>query len=398
MSSLKPRSALEWILTILAILLLVVLLRMAYYVYYPISWDGPGMYGVAALYFPFGFLYLGLIGIIALFWANRRGWRIFTGLMYLSVVIAWYLFFWPVMSLYKRAESLNVPLDMKAALWPAANQGDTTHRQTLQYGKSADSSALLLDYWPVAATSSDTLHPVILKIHGGGWVAGSRRDLTGWNSFFNSLGYIVFDVDYTMKGGALWKQEIADLQCALQWVRGQAKQYHIDTSRISVMGYSAGAHLAMMVGYLGADSVLASPCAEPPVPIKTVINFYGPTDLVLAYNTTGSPQYSHQVMGEYLGGQLAEYPDRYKLLSPITHMRAGGPPMICFYPEKDRIVPMNQGRVLDTVLSNVFVKHELYFMPGSDHGFDANWSNLGTQIARDKIRSFLQRFDAKPQP
>lgn len=398
MSRFIPRSAFEWILTIVSILVLIVLLYMAYYVWYPITWDGQGMFGVAALYFPFGFLYIGLMGIILLFWANGRGWRIFTMVMYLSVVIAWYLFFWPVMSLYKRAESLNVPLDVKAAMWPAANEGDTSLRKTIQYGKSADSSALLLDYWPVSKDQPDSLHPVIVRIHGGGWVAGSRKDLTGWDSWFNSLGYIVFDVDYNMKGSLLWKQEITDLQCALRWVRDQAPQYQIDTNRISVMGYSAGAHLAMMVGYLGADSQLVASQITSPVKIKTVINFYGPSDLVLAYSTTGSPVYVHNVMGEYLGGQLAEFPDRYKLLSPITHINEGDPPTICFYPEKDRIVPISQGRALDTALSNVFVKHELYFMPGSDHGFDANWSSFGAQIAREKIKLFMQKFDGKPQP
>ena len=63
------------------------------------------------------------------------------------------------------------------------------------------------------------------------------------------LGYVVFDVEYRMPPPVRWKEEIGDVKCALGWVVGNAEKYGIDASRISIMGYSAGANLAMLAAY-----------------------------------------------------------------------------------------------------------------------------------------------------
>ena len=86
-----------------------------------------------------------------------------------------------------------------------------------------------------------------------------------------------------------------------------------------------------------------------------------------------------------------DYPKRYRLVSPISHVGAQTPPTITLIGVNDRLVPVNQAQVLAEALARAGVAHETYLLPASDHVFDANWGGFATQIARARIKDFLER-------
>ncbi len=190
-----------------------------------------------------------------------------------------------------------------------------------------------------------------------------------------------------------WLDEIGDVKVALGWVAAHAADYHVDPARISVMGGSAGGNLSMLAAYSAGDPQLPPSTAVPLVAMRSVINFYGPTDMALLYRTCKSPDYVRPLMKEYLGGTPEEFPDRYRVLSPLTHVSAKAPPTITLIGTSDRLVSMDHAELLDQALSKAGVAHETYFLPANDHAFDVNWGGFGTQIAREKIRAFLQKND-----
>jgi len=49
-------------------------------------------------------------------------------------------------------------------------------------------------------------------------------------------------------------------------------------------------------------------------------------------------------------------------------------------------------RFASAALTKAEVVHEIYLLPGTDHGFDINWGGFAAQIARPKIEAFLQRY------
>jgi dipeptidyl aminopeptidase/acylaminoacyl peptidase len=75
------------------------------------------------------------------------------------------------------------------------------------------------------------------------------------------------------------------------------------------------------------------------------------------------------MMDNYIGGPPAAFPDRYKILSPISHINAQTPPMITVQGEADRVVPAEQALILDKALTAAGVYHETYFFPWSDLTF-----------------------------
>jgi acetyl esterase/lipase len=188
-----------------------------------------------------------------------------------------------------------------------------------------------------------------------------------------------------------WLDEIGDVKCAAGWVVANASKYQLDIERISIMGSSAGGNLALLAGYSVGDPRLPPSCRATNAKIRSVINLYGPTDMALLYRTTDRKSDLPAAMDAYIGGPPSKFPDRYKILSPISHINKQTPPTITLQGEIDRIVPVDQAIILADALAAVGIDHENYLLPSTSHGFDVNWGSISTQVARAKVVAFLQK-------
>ena len=89
--------------------------------------------------------------------------------------------------------------------------------------------------------------PGVLMIHGGGWKNGSPDAVKGYGFLFGREGFVCVAPEYRLTGEAGWPAQIHDVKAALRWMHANAEQLGLDTSRIAVMGNSAGGHLALML-------------------------------------------------------------------------------------------------------------------------------------------------------
>jgi dipeptidyl aminopeptidase/acylaminoacyl peptidase len=128
-----------------------------------------------------------------------------------------------------------------------------------------------------------------------------------------------------------------------------------------------------------------------PVAIRSVINLYGPSEMAMLYRSSPTRDFVQTSDKRYIGGTPEEFPERYRVLSPLYHINVQTPPTITFQGTTDRVVPLDQASTLDQALSKAGIAHETFLLPGNDHAFDINWGGFGTQIARAKIEDFLQR-------
>jgi acetyl esterase/lipase len=299
-----------------------------------------------------------------------------------------------VFSNWREARRQKVPLSLQEYLvnFKRWNTGGPVQERTVVFGTASDGSKLELDVWGTGKGTAGPLRPAILMVHGGGWKFGTRSSTPKWNLWLNDLGYEVFDVEYRMPPPVRWREEVGDVKAALGWISAHASEYHVDPARISIMGGSAGGNLAMLAAYSVDDSTLAPSIDVPRVQVKSVVNFYGPSDMTLIYRECPSRDVP-LAMEEYIGGSPEQVPDRYRALSPITHVSAATPPTITFLGTLDRLVLENQATMLDEAMRKAGASHELYLLPANDHAFDLNWGGFATQIARAKIRAFLESYD-----
>ena len=127
-------------------------------------------------------------------------------------------------------------------------------------------------YQPPGAPGS---HPLVVFIHGGGWMSGHTRHsgaFEDWPGVLASLaakGYVVASLEYRLSGEAPFPAAIQDVKAAIRWLRARAPQYGIDRQRAIVWGGSAGGQLAALAatscGAAALRPVTERPARESPV-------------------------------------------------------------------------------------------------------------------------------------
>jgi acetyl esterase/lipase len=238
--------------------------------------------------------------------------------------------------------------------------------------------------------------PVVIQLHGGGWIRGDRPSSYRTFSALLAAGMSVVTVDYRLGKDAPAPAAIGDVRCAMAWVKLNAAKYNFDLTRVVVYGASAGGHLALMAAYAPA-SFNPPGCTDQPK-VAAVLDFYGPTNLAEAINQHGSSDFVHQWLGlekplvPYTGTAPATSgpdvaptvnegrqqprwaaPDattltRAREMSPINYIRQGLPPTFIVNGDHDPAVDPTQDAQLKKALDAAGIPDGQYIVPGGGHG------------------------------
>ena len=142
---------------------------------------------------------------------------------------------------------------------------------------------------------SDKPTPVVIQIHGGGWIRGDRPSGSGSFGPFFAAGMSVVAVQYRNAIDAPAPAAVQDVLCAMSWVKRNAAKYNFDPNKVVTWGGSAGGHLALMAGY--APSSMDPPgCTDQPK-VVAVIDMYGASDVAESLTFHGSMGFTHQWIG-----------------------------------------------------------------------------------------------------
>jgi acetyl esterase/lipase len=240
--------------------------------------------------------------------------------------------------------------------------------------------------------------PIVFMMHGGGFVRGDRSDGRNWDRWFAQRGYAVFDVDYRLAPPVAWNRAAPDVACAMAWASSQAERLHLNPKRSLIVGQSAGASLALQVAYGLGDGTFTSSCGGSVHPPDAVFALYPAEDFGLLWSDERrvGPLDTRDVDITYIGGPPAQFPDRYRAVSPLAHVRAGLPPTFIAYGEQDHLIPTSGHAPMIAKLTQAGVPNALLVVPYSDHGYDAFWGSIGGQITRHVLGDFLnQHFPAR---
>ena len=89
--------------------------------------------------------------------------------------------------------------------------------------------------------------PILLYVHGGGWIRGTRAKSYQLGSFTNQRNWMLVSTDYRPVPSTTIDGQVNDVVRAIRWVRKNIGRYGGDAKRIVIMGHSAGSHLVAMV-------------------------------------------------------------------------------------------------------------------------------------------------------
>jgi len=147
---------------------------------------------------------------------------------------------------------------------------------------------------------------VLLFLHGGGWRMGNKRDIRSWIQFLANEGYVAVSVGYRLAPDAVFPAQIEDAKTAVRFLRAHADKYHIDKDRIGAMGWSAGGHLACLLGLTDPKAGLeGTECPKESSRVLAVVDYFGPTDLAgFAKDDTAQ----RGMLGPFIGSKFADNP------------------------------------------------------------------------------------------
>lgn len=264
----------------------------------------------------------------------------------------------------------NIVCAVVLSVWPLAAHGQTPKREIrveedIVFGKGG-TTELKLDL--AMPKDGEGPFPAIVCLHGGGWVHGDRKQLRKSIEALARRGYVAISPDYRLAPRDCFPAPIEDCKAAVRWLRANAGTYSIEKRRIGVVGFSAGAHLACLLGVTGKDDGLEGKGgnAEESSAVQAVVSFFGPTDLT-------RPVFDKEVQTKnlipLLGGTLSKKPDAYRKASPISYASKNAPPFLFLHGTEDRLVPIQQSRHLADKLREAGVSATLVPVEGEGHGW-----------------------------
>lgn len=264
--------------------------------------------------------------------------------------------------------------------------------QTVRYA-IVDGKDLYVDIYTPANPSREKSPPVLM-MHGGGYISGKRSMFPDWSRWLSARGYTVFDIDYRLAPPPTWNRAAQDAACALAWIGGHADAYHVASDRLLVAGQSAGAGLALQVAYGVGDGTVEPSCGGVVPQPMAVFAIYPPDDFALGWNmnTKLASRGARAWLQAYIGGSPQEYPDRYRAVSAIFHVRPGLPPTLIAAGEHDHLVPFEGHIELVENLNQAGVPNVLIAIPYGEHAYDLIWGSLGAQITRHSAEKFLNQY------
>lgn len=285
------------------------------------------------------------------------------------------------------ADEANTATD--AASQQAQLPPGVTVLKDIEYVPNGGKSRVLDLYLPPA---SGKPVPLMIFIHGGGWRSGSKDGCPP--KYLAGYGYAVASLNYRLSREAAFPAQIDDCRAAIRFLRSQAAKYHIQADRIAVSGGSAGGHLAALVGTSPAVDFSKGYAAtnlvgkiDESVRVQCVVDLYGASDLTLLMADKAQVEHGVGKAAIQLLGTSAEDPElmkKSKWASPTTYVGRDTPPFLIQHGDADKIMPLEQARVMADVLQKAGVEATLTVMPGAGHA--------GAAFFADENRKTLVEF------
>lgn len=232
--------------------------------------------------------------------------------------------------------------------------------------KYTDNNELYLNTYQKQNLHCDKM-PVLLYLHGGGWVSGSPEGREGFTTQMAAMGFFVISIFYGLSPKYSHPLPVINTYKALEWLINNMSKYNLDLDKIVIGGESAGAHLASMMGAISSNpdykAKFALPETSKNMKIRALILNCGLYEMQKSL-LTGFPDIDIYV-ASYYGKPLENLKNdkNAKEMSPIYYVTPIFPPSFVITAEKDLLAPCSQD--LMKVLSENKVKFTHYHGTGA---------------------------------
>jgi acetyl esterase/lipase len=235
--------------------------------------------------------------------------------------------------------------------------------------------------------------PAIIYVHGGGWTSGSRSNFNYTAAFYANRGIAGFAIDYTLstQNKTAWPENIQDVVESVRYIKENAKIWNVDSNRLAILGYSAGAQLASLEGTLsGNESFVANSSGDIQIKsqVRLVIDYSGATDLEYI-GKYQSLSLINRITRNALGNvSYSSNSSLWVTASPATYISSDDPVFCIIHGTNDTVVPIQVAESFTAKLQAAGVETHLIKVPDGDHQILTSYSeNL---VARYSLEPLLK--------
>lgn len=261
------------------------------------------------------------------------------------------------------------------------------------------SSAQKLDlYLPTAGSAP---FPVVVMVHGGGFLMGDKSDGAGLAGVDQLLeaGYAVASINYRLSGEATYPAQINDAKAAVRFLRANAGEYQLNPDKIGAWGASAGGNLVSLLGTTCGVTELEGAelgNADQSSCVQAVVDWFGPIDFLkmdeqfagtscpATHNAADSPE------SMLVGAPIQDVPDLVQTTNPMNYITPDDAPFFIENGTADCNIPPVQNKDLADALSAVIGADQVSYvsLEGAGHG--------GAQFNTDEnlqlVIAFLDKY------
>ena len=195
---------------------------------------------------------------------------------------------------------------------------------------------------------------MLVYIHGGGYRGGNKRNRhIPFLLKFLDYGFAVISVAYTKSMEALFPRQIYEIKAAIRWIKANSSTYNLDPGQITLMGSSAGAHLASLAGTSWKEEWLEDKgMGNPDVScgVKNVIDWFAPINFLTCDEQFAKSGFENYIQTNpedsyaslLFGCAIEKIPELVRLSNPELYISCGSPSFLIQHGTMDTFVPLQQ--------------------------------------------------------
>jgi len=247
--------------------------------------------------------------------------------------------------------------------------------------------------------------PLVIAFHGGGWISGEKSQIieifTPLIQELRENGYTVATVQYGYVTDTLhFPAPLEDCRDAILYLEENCEKYNIDKDSVGLMGYSAGAQLAMLAAYAPEGHFNS----EYKNNIKYCVSFAGPGKMYGDELNKFSDGILYLIEGLF-GGTYKNKENDFISGSPYSYIEKNKDseelkkiPLFLAHDEKDEVVPFNQSEVMYNLSVEAGIPCEFLKLNGLGHLINFNSELMTSPDSEEAVKTitdFIYKYSRK---
>jgi acetyl esterase/lipase len=246
-----------------------------------------------------------------------------------------------------------------------------------------------LDIWRRFDLPDDAGAPVLIQVHGGAWMTGSKEQqgapLMG---HLAERGWVSVALNYRLSPRSTWPDQIVDVKRAITWVKAHIAEYGGDPDFVVITGGSAGGHLSALAALTPGVGAFQPGFEDADTSVQAAVPMYGVYDFTNR-DHTGRVDMEEMLSRLVFKSTLADAREVWEQASPMSWVGPDAPPFFIAHGANDSLVPVEQARSFARMLREASDQPVVYAeLPRAQHGFDL-FSSVRTLHTMRAVDRFL---------